>query len=95
VYRFSKQLGDLKQPSKNHYYCPYCLQELGGNDAEDCPNRLCEKDLSAIDGKNMFIEIPVEHQLQTLLESKLMLLQYHSGAEFLYSIEFSSSQVSI
>lgn len=79
VYRFNKQLGDLEQPSKKHYYCPHCLQELDGNEVEDCPNRLCEKDLSAVDGKNMFIEIPVEHQLQTLLESKLM-LQFSAAA---------------
>ena len=74
VYQFNKVLGDLKQPSRYHYYCADCLQQISGSEINKCPNTSCKKDLSTADAKCMFMEIPVEDQLQTLLESKFTIM---------------------
>ena len=73
TYKFNKHFCSLKYPVVFHYYCVSCFQEVEVG-THICPNLLCKAEL---DKKTLstFIQIPIESQLKSILESKLIIFQ--------------------
>ena len=72
LYLFNKQLPLLGQPLEYTYFCSRCLQELSSKDESVCSNSSCGYSLSGARAISSFIEVPLEPQLLTLLQSTLM-----------------------
>lgn len=68
LYHFNKEIPVLKDPLEFNYYCSSCLQEIDKNDSR-CPNGSCQKSLTAKGAISSFIEVPLEPQLITVLQS--------------------------
>ena len=71
-YLFNKQFG--KKSEIIHYFCNSCFQTVD-NDAEVCPNELCNNNLSY--SRSSFTEVPIIPQLKRLLERELEIYYAH------------------
>ena len=71
LYVFNKKFSELKCPLQFHYYCSGCLQEVR-NDEHQCPNLSCNESLKEDGAMSSFISIPLEPQLKSILERKLI-----------------------
>ena len=74
LYLFNKKLPALKDPSQHIYFCSTCLQQLPNQDVRICPNVECGNPLTERGAVSSFIEVPLEPQLLTLLQSMLLQL---------------------
>ena len=74
LYLFNKQLPLLGDPLEYTYFCSRCLQELSSKDESMCSNSSCGYSLSKAGAISSFIEVPLEPQLLTLLQSTLIYL---------------------
>lgn len=74
LYLFNKQLPVLANPLEYTYFCSRCLQELPSKDESTCSNSACGYSLSGPGAISSFIEVPLEPQLVTLLQSMYVLL---------------------
>ncbi len=68
LYHFNKEIPVLREPLEFNYYCSSCLQEIDKNESR-CPNGSCQKSLTAKGAISSFIEVPLEPQLITVLQS--------------------------
>ncbi len=55
----------------NHYYCSACFQSADES-TKTCTNALCGRDLSCLEGRSSFIEVPIEMQLKSLFKRKII-----------------------
>ena len=69
LYLFNKELPVLGNPLEYTYFCSRCLQELPSKDESTCSNSACGYSLSGPGAISSFIEVPLEPQLVTLLQS--------------------------
>ena len=74
LFLFNKQLPVLRDPVEYNFFCSRCLGELPDKDCTLCPNAACNQNLSDIGAVSSFIELPLEPQLTTILESMLISL---------------------
>lgn len=70
LYYFNKLfMENLKQPARFHLFCSSCYTEVETHTA--CPNIACGMKISDQDhSKSHFIELPLDSQLASILESK-------------------------
>ena len=74
LYHFKKHFQDLQYKPIMHNFCNNCFQEITVNVSESvgsatCTNSLCKNDLTE-KSLSSFIELPVELQLKSILESE-------------------------
>lgn len=69
LYLFNKQLPVLRDPLEFTYFCSRCLQEIPNKDESTCPNISCGHSLTEQGAVSSFIEVPLEPQLVTILQS--------------------------
>ena len=66
-YLFYKQFAELKYTTIFHYFCSVCLERLPDKNVTHCTNSACGIVLDdAL--KSSFIEVPIDQQLQTILQ---------------------------
>jgi len=73
LYSFQKHFHSLQIPLTLHYYCSSCLQHLPNCEMLRCPNVTCGKGLKTPRAISSFIEMPLEQQIVTLMERKLLI----------------------
>ena len=76
LYLFNKQLPLLRDPLEFTHFCSRCLQEISSRDESVCTNVSCGCSLSGPGAISSFIEVPLEPQLFTILQSMVMNLPY-------------------
>lgn len=70
VFHLKKNFPNIHYSYKLHHFCSKCVQSVEAC-ATNCTNELCNTDFTeSPDATSSFIEIPVESQLTTILESK-------------------------
>lgn len=69
-YLFDKIFGGHKLPLEFHNFCSNCLCPV--TNETKCPNTCCEVSLAKLGSKSQFIEVPIEPQLTTILQRKLI-----------------------
>ena len=67
----------MKFPLVFHYFCNNCMQDVS-KDAQHCPN--CKAALLSKGSRSTFVELPLELQLQNVLQSKT---DVHACASYL------------
>ena len=72
LYLFNKQLPLLRDLLEFNYFCSRCLQEVSNKDESICTNSSCGCSLSGPGAISSFIEVPLEPQLSTLLQSMII-----------------------
>ena len=71
LYHFNNELPVLRDPLEFTYYCSKCLQEISNKQETICPNSSCQNSLTSERGAlSSFIEVPLEPQLMTILQSE-------------------------
>lgn len=70
LYHFNKLLPVLRDPLEFTCYCSKCFQEISDKQETTCPNQSCQNSLTSETGAlSSFIEVPLEPQLITILQS--------------------------
>ena len=59
--------------STHHHYCPKCLTALTDSDATNCPNSLCDVEIT-FESSPYFLTVSIADQLKTFFSSKTMQL---------------------
>lgn len=78
VYLFNKETPVLCDPLEYTYFCSRCLQEIPSKDEATCPNIACGRSLLSEHGAvSSFIEIPLEPQILTILQSNVLVAIIH------------------
>lgn len=76
LFLFNKHLPLLRDPLDYNFFCSRCLEELPQNDLSVCPNTACKQSLTGLGAISSFIELPLEPQLTTILQSKSPVMLY-------------------
>lgn len=73
LFHFKKHFKDLQYPVQHHYFCSTCLSEVSEN-AKVCGNQECSCSSKESTGSSLssFIEVPIDLQLKSILERKLI-----------------------
>ena len=77
VYMFNKPFMAMNFPLAFHYFCNNCMQDIS-KDAQHCPK--CKATLLSKGSRSKFVELPLELQLQNVLQSKT---DVHACASYL------------
>ena len=77
VYMFNKPFMAMNFPLEFHYFCNNCMQDIS-KDAQHCPK--CKATLLSKGSRSTFVELPLELQLQNVLQSKT---DVHACASYL------------